>query len=178
MAACILVKILLSLHVDCKTEMKNLAKHIFVFLFSVLFIWVGAGGNYVIFHCFNCQVERMEEHSHSCCSDEKTCSDSHAMADAHYCGENDLNSHNPFAKNQNSSHNHRDGHCVYVIEYKLDIQKSVCEISIPSIDLFKSELFSLFIPQKSEDNSNRYTSFILPRRSTSTFLSEICVFLI
>ena len=160
--------------------MKNLAKHIFVYLFSVLFIWVGAGGNYVIFHSLNCQVERMEKHSHSCCSGGKTCSNSSAAADAHshYCEENDVNSHNPFAENQNTHHGHRDGHCVYVIEYKFDIQKSTCEISIPSIDLFKSDLFSLFIPKKSEDNFNRYTSFILPPRSANAFLSEICVFLI
>jgi hypothetical protein len=158
--------------------MKNLAKHIFISLFSVLFIWIGAGGNYVTFHCFNCKTERIEKQAHSCCSDEKTCSDSPATADTHCCGENELDSHNPFTKNQNTTHSHRDGHCVYVIEYKLDIEKNVYKISIPSFDLFKSDLFSLFIPQKSENNSNRYTSFIPPRRSTNTFLSEICVFLI
>ncbi len=156
--------------------MKNSIKHIFIFLFSALFVWIGSGGNYVTYHCFNCQVEAMEEQLHNC--DEKSCQHS-VETNTHCHGENDLNSHNPFANDQNSNHGHKNGHCVYVVEYKLDIQKNVSEIFIPSVDLFQSDLFSLFIPDKNENKSvHYYTSFIPPRCSTNTFLSTLCVFLI
>ena len=157
--------------------MKNLTKHIFVFLFSALFIWNGAGANYVIFHCFNCHAEQMEEQSYGCC-DEKSCSQSSAT-NTHCDEENDLNSHNnPFTKDLNFNHGHHNGHCVYVIEYKLDIQKNISGVFIPSIELFKSDLFSLFILSKNENEFNYYTSFVPPSRSINTFLSALCVFLI
>ena len=161
----------------CGTEMKHLTKHIFALLLSVLFIWIGSGGSYVIFHCFSCQIERIEHHSHGCCDEGSySCS---SVTNVHCYEENDLNAHsNPFAKDLNSNHTHRDGHCVYVIEYKIDIPNSVSEISIPSIDLFQSDLFSLFISPKNETKSDYYTSFVLPRRSTNTLLSALCVFLI
>ena len=155
--------------------MKSLIKHIFIFLFSVLFIWIGSGGYYMTYHCFNCQTERIEEQSHGCC-DEKSCSHSSIT---NCCEENDLNSHDsPFAKELNPNHTHRNGHCVYIFEYKIDIQNNISEISIPSIILFKSDLFSLFVPPKNENKSDYYTSFVPTRRSTNTFLSTLCVFLI
>jgi len=153
--------------------MKKLTKHIFIFLFSVLFVWNGAGANYVVFHCFNCQKEQVEEHTHGCC-DEKSCSDAAATDDARCCGEN----HHPFSKDLNTNHGHHNGHCVYIIEYKSDIQNNVSEISIPSIELLKSDLFSLFIPYKNENKSSFHTLFVPPPRSINTLLSTICVFLI
>ncbi len=154
--------------------MKNTSKYIFTLLLSVLFIWNGAGANYVVFHCFGCQAEKEIEQSHGCCS--KTCCSTHspAVAGVHCCEKRDLHFPSPLTKN----HAHRDGHCVYVVEYKIDIQNDVSEISVPSIKLFDSDLFLSFVCPKNTSKSAFYTAFVPPRYSINTFLSTLCVFLI
>jgi len=157
--------------------MKNITKHIFVFLFSVLFIWNGTGVNYVVFNCFNCQVKEKVEQSHGCCEG-TSCSAYSSEITTSYCEENNLCFPNPFPKDLNSNHAHRNGHCVYIVEYKMDIQSYVSEISVPSIKLISLDLFLPFVFPTNESKVDYYTSFIPPRYSTNTVLSILCVFLI
>ena len=159
--------------------MKNTTKHIFALLLSVLFIWNGSGVNYVVFNCIRCQTEKAVEQSHGGCNE--TCCSTHSHAvetNTHCCEEDGLYSPNPFTKDLNSNHTHRDGHCVYVVEYKIDIQNNASEISIPSIKLISLDLFLPFVCLKNENKSDYCTSFIPPRYSTNIVLSTLCVFLI
>lgn len=162
--------------------MRNRAKYILSFLLSFLFIWMGSGANYAVYHCLDCHSQKniqIDSHSHdACCADEQQCC-SHSNTSHNCHGDEDENLKKSVTGNREASgHHHHGDHCIYVIKYTLDLQKSFSEISIPSVKLFKSDLFSLFIPQEEENNSNNYTSFIPIRYSTNTFLSTLCVFII
>jgi hypothetical protein len=155
--------------------MKNWSKYILVVLLSGIFFWISAGSVFITYHCADCHYKKEVVQHSSCCNEAQQACSHVPSQPCEHCHDKS-HSQNPI---DGTSHNHKDGHCTYVVKYEMDLQQNISKIVVPPADFFNLSIFANYlIPEKDNETIINYKSFTPPWRPVNDVLSTLCVFII